>query len=138
MWITSVYRTPQPPCSIQKRCRERSHILIIFPFIPFITLSMFLYSVSDSIERAALYRSLAMTLFVIAVTHLQAADVWEGMWPPHLRQLLKRRFGSSNSAYNNAISKLTEKQLTFYRKALKDLSKALVEAVNELGKERAR
>ena len=25
----------------------------------------------------------------IAVTHPQGADIWVGMWPPHLKQLLK-------------------------------------------------
>ena len=64
----------------------------------------------------------------IAVTHHQRVAVWVGMWSPHLIQLLETRFKSSSSTYNNALSNLTEKQLTFYRKALKDLSKTLVEA----------
>ena len=74
----------------------------------------------------------------IAVTHPQGADIWVGMWPPHLRQTLKTRFESSNSTYANALTHLTEQQLTFYRKALKDLSKTLAEAVSELWKERAK
>ena len=40
------------------------------------------------------------------------------------------RFKSSNSTYANALTKLSEKQLTFYRKALKDLTKTLAEAVS--------
>ena len=58
------------------------------------------------------------------------------MRPPPLRQLFKTRFENSNSTYTNALSNLSEKQLTFYRKALKDISKTLVEAVSELWKER--
>ena len=57
---------------------------------------------------------------------------------PHPRQLLKTRFESSNSTYNNALSNLTEMQLTFYRKARKDLSKTFAEAVSDLWKERAK
>ena len=59
------------------------------------------------------------------------------MWPPNRRQLLKKRFEGSNSTYNLAFSNLSEKKLTFYRKALKDLSKTLAEAVYGLWKERA-
>ena len=58
------------------------------------------------------------------------------MWPPHLIQLLTTQFESSNSTYNNALSNISEKQLTFYRKALKDLSNTLAEAVSDLRKER--
>ena len=63
--------------------------------------------------------------------------LYQQIWPPHLTQLLKARFESSNSTYSNALSNLSEKTLTFYRKALKDLSMTLVEAVSELWKERA-
>ena len=70
----------------------------------------------------------------IAVTHPQGADVWVGLWPPQLRQLLKTRFKCSNSTYNNALSNLSDITLTFYRKA-PELSKTLAEAVSELWKD---
>ena len=73
----------------------------------------------------------------ITVTHPKGGDVWVGMWSLHLKQLLKIRFESSNCTYNNAFSNLTEKKLTFYRKALKELPKTLAEAVSELRKEHA-
>ena len=73
----------------------------------------------------------------IAVTHPQGEDVWVRMWPPHLRELLKTRFKNSNRTYANALTNISEKQLTFYRKAPKNLSKTLAEAVSELWKERA-
>ena len=72
----------------------------------------------------------------IAVTHYQEVDIWVRMWPPHLRQLIKTRFENSNCNYNNDISDLNEKQFTSYRKALKDLSNTLAEAVSEQWKER--
>ena len=71
----------------------------------------------------------------IAVTHPQGVDVWIGLWPPQLRHLLKTRFESSNSTYNDALKKLSVKTLSFYRKALKDLSKTVAEAVSDLWKE---
>ena len=71
----------------------------------------------------------------ITVTHPQGADVWVGMLPQSLRQLLKTRFENSSN-YANALTNLTEKRLIFFRKALKEVSKTQVEAVSEIWIER--
>ena len=57
------------------------------------------------------------------------------MWPPYLRQTLKSRFENS-SDYANTLTSITEKQQISPRKALKEVSKALAEAVSELWSER--
>ena len=44
---------------------------------------------------------------------------------------------NSNSTYTNALPNLSEKQVTFHRKALKDMLNTLAKAVSELWKERA-
>ena len=67
----------------------------------------------------------------IAVTHPQRADVWGGIWSPSLRQTLKSRFEDS-SDYANALTNLLEKELVFFRKVFKKVSKTLAEAVSEL------
>ena len=67
----------------------------------------------------------------IAVTHSQGADVWVRMWTPMIRQLLKARLENSSSNSTNALTNLFEKALVFYRRALKDPSKTLAEAVSE-------
>ena len=64
----------------------------------------------------------------IAATHLQGANVRDGMGPPYLRQTLKSRFESSRN-YANA---LLEKRLVFLRKPLKEVSKTLVEVLFKL------
>ena len=66
----------------------------------------------------------------------QGAGVWVGMWPPSLRQTLKSLFENIKN-YANALTNETEKKLILFRKALKEVSKALAEAVLELWIERA-
>ena len=46
----------------------------------------------------------------IAVKHPQGEDVWVGMYPPTLRQIIKSRFENS-SIYSNAITDLSEKAM---------------------------
>ena len=58
-----------------------------------------------------------------------------GMEIALLRQLLETRFENKNSTYTNALTKMSEKTLVFYRKSIKDLSKTLAETVPELCKE---
>ena len=50
-------------------------------------------------------------------------------------QTLKSRFENSSN-YANTLTNLTEKRLVFLRKALKEVSKTLAEAVSELWSER--
>ena len=81
----------------------------------------------DNHERTACWKEI---LLDIAVNHLQGADVWVEMWPPSLRQILKSRYENS-SKYTNALTNLSVKRLIHFRKALKDVSKTLAEAVSE-------
>ena len=57
------------------------------------------------------------------------------MWPPTLIQTLKSRFEISSNC-SNALTILSDKRLVFPRKALKEVSKTLAEAVLELWTER--
>ena len=87
----------------------------------------------DKHEKTARWMEIILD---IAATHPQGADIWVGMWPPSLRQVLKLRFESSSN-YANTLTNMSEKTLVFLRKALKDVSKTLAEAVSELWTERA-
>ena len=59
-------------------------------------------------------------------------DIWVGMWPLTLRQTRKRKFEKRNPTYINALKNKSEKSFVYYRKPLKEVPKALAEAVSEL------
>ena len=67
----------------------------------------------------------------IAVKHPDRADVWVRMCSSSLRQILKSRFENSYN-HANALTFLSEKRLVFFRKARKENSKTLAEAVSDL------
>ena len=70
----------------------------------------------------------------LAVKHPQGADAWIGMWTPTLRDDLKRRYQSS---YPDAFNQLKEKDMTYHRNALLQITRILKDGVYDLWTERA-
>ena len=82
-------------------------------------------------ERTARWMEIALDL---AVKHPQGADAWVGMWTPTLREELRTRYQSS---YPNAFNQLKEKDMTYHRSALLQITRILADGVCDLWTERA-